>query len=313
MIRHLHARRRRLTALAAAVWALPAWCAAQDLTPRAYTLTPTGSNAITLSYLFTKGDILFDPAIPITDARSTIHTPILSYYYAFDFFSRSANFSASLPWTSGDFSGRLPLGEAAVRREGFGDSVFRFAVNLTGGPALKLPEFVKRPPPRTVIGASIRVVAPTGTYDSFRVVNPGNNRWAFKPEVGLSRRHKRVLLDGYAGVWIYTDNKDYLALRPGGPAIREQSPIASFEGHVSYDVKPRMWVSLDLNYWYGGKTTVNGVESDTSTQSNSRIGITGSLPITARGALRASFSNGMITRVGGEFKILSVAWQYSWF
>ena len=129
----------------------------------------------------------------------------------------------------------------------------------------------------------------------------------------MSRRYNRVLVDVYGGVWFYTANNQYLARGPDDPgSLREQKPIGSLEGHVSYDIKPRYWVSLDLNYWFGGRVTTNGNLSVTSLQANSRIGVTGSLPITSHQALKASYSDGVITRVGGTLQALSVAWQYSW-
>jgi outer membrane putative beta-barrel porin/alpha-amylase len=288
--------------------------AAQDLSPRAYTLTPIASNAVILTYAFTKGDILFDPTIPVTDAHATVHTPVLSYYRSFDLFGRLANATVSVPWASGNFSATVAATDRQAHREGLGDTVLRFAIDFKGGTARPLREFVKTPPPRTIIGASFRAVAPTGQYTASRAINVGNNRWAFKPEVGISRRVDRLLIDGYGGVWFFTKNGNYLA--PSDDvrgSLRQQSPIASFEGHVSYDIKPRFWLSADVNYWYGGKTTVNGVQSLTSLQANSRIGVTGSVPISRSQALKCSYSDGVVTRVGGTFKVLSVAWQYSWF
>src|SRR4029453_12295351 len=99
----------------------------------------------------------------------------------------------------------------------------------------------------------------------------------------------RLLIDGYGGVWFYTSNDDYFAPAVGLGSIRQQAPIASFEGHVSYDVKPPFWLSADGNYWYGGRTTVNGVRNLSSLQANSRIGVTGSVPINRSQALKASF------------------------
>jgi hypothetical protein len=305
----------RLVGLVASMICLhAAVAAAQDLSPRAYTLTPVSSNALIVTYALAKGDILFDPTIPVTDAIATVQTPVLSYYRSFGLFGRLANATVSLPWASGSFSGVVAGTDRQAHRQGFGDSVFRFAVDFRGGTARPLREFVKTPPPRTIIGASFRAVAPTGQYVDTRALNPGNNRWGFKPEVGISRRVKRLLIDGYGGMWFFTKNNDYLAPSEGAPgSIRRQSPIASFEGHVSYDIKPRLWLSVDVNYWYGGRTTVNSVQSLTSLQANSRLGITGSVPISRSQALKCSFSDGVITRVGGSFKILSVAWQYSWF
>jgi hypothetical protein len=305
---------RRVVAIALFTGVFVSPAAGQDLTPRAYTLTPVSSNAIVVTDIFTKGDILFDPTIPVTDAHASVQTPVLSYYYSFGLLGRLANATVSQPWSSGDFSASVAGTDHRAHRQGFGDTIFRFAVNLKGGRALSLREFVKTPPPDTIVGASFRVVAPTGQYDATKVVNTGNNRWAFRPEIGYSRRIKQVLIDGYGGVWFYTSNDSYLAPPTGGPgSVRQQAPIASFEGHVSYDVKPRFWLSADVNYWYGGRTTVNGVRNLGSLQANSRIGVTGSLPISRTQAIKASYSDGIITRVGGTFKVLSVGWQYSWF
>ena len=55
---------------------------AQDLVPRAYLITPTGSNAVTVGYSWNKGDVVFDPSVPIEDAKGTFQTPVLSYYHS---------------------------------------------------------------------------------------------------------------------------------------------------------------------------------------------------------------------------------------
>src|ERR671912_1033851 len=89
----------------ASVW--PALAAAQDLTPRAYLPLPISSNAFILTYQFADGELLFDPTLPITDARGAIHTPVITLYHAFNFFGRSANVTGSLPFAIGDLSGSV--------------------------------------------------------------------------------------------------------------------------------------------------------------------------------------------------------------
>jgi len=88
---------------------------------------------------------------------------------------------------------------------------------------------------KTLLGASSKVIAPTGQYSPTKLVNWGTNRWAFKPEFGYSERWGIWLLDVYAGVWIYTINSASYDL----PVTKRQSeePIGSFEGHLSYDFK----------------------------------------------------------------------------
>ena len=40
---------------------------------------------------------------------------------------------------------------------------------------------------KRLIGASLTVTMPTGQYDPARLINPGTNRWGFKPEIGISQ------------------------------------------------------------------------------------------------------------------------------
>ena len=80
---------------------------AQDLAPRAYLITPVHSNAVTLSYAFFSGELLFDGAVPITDSTAKVNVSVFSYTHSLHIFGRSANFSASLPYGIGNFHGRV--------------------------------------------------------------------------------------------------------------------------------------------------------------------------------------------------------------
>jgi len=291
---------------------LPAMASGQDLTPRAYVATPVGSSALIVSYAFADGELLFDPTLPITDASGTIHTPALSYYYAFDFFGRAANVTGALPYAVGELRGNVAGNARAAQRSGMMDAVVRVAVNLYGSPALRPLEFIKSPPSRSILGASIKVTAPTGQYDPTRLINIGTNRWAFKPELGFTERIWRLVVDMYGGVWLFTDNHDFAPTPDLTGATRSQDPISALEFHVSYDVKPRLWLSGDVNYWRGGRTSVNGSKGIETLQANSRIGVTGSVPVTAHQAIKVSYSDGVLVRIGGNFRVLSVGWQYSW-
>jgi len=290
-------------------------CQAQSLTPRAYVITPVQWNAFIVSYSFYDGSVLFDGAVPITGAKTMVNVPTFSYYHAFNFFGRSANITASLPYGVGHYQGRVIGVEREAYRSGLFDAEFRFSVNLKGGPAMT-PEEFRSWRQKTLIGASLTMVTPTGQYDPTRLINWGSNRWGFKPEVGLSQRWGNWILDGYAGVWLYTTNPEFFShnrLFPG-TMTQAQKPIGSVEAHVSYNIKrdPRFWVSLDGNYWYGGRTSLNGVENLTTLQANSRIGATASIPISKRQSLKLSCSTGAIARFGGNYRNVSAAWQYSW-
>jgi len=286
---------------------------AQDLAPRAYVITPLHSNAIILSYSFFDGDINYNGALPINGASGTYSVPIIGYYHAFGFFGRSANIVAVLPYGVGNFQGKGFGADQQLYRSGLLDSGFRFSVNLKGGPAMPPQKFMKWQQ-KTLIGASLRVLAPTGQYDPTRLINWGANRWAFKPELGYSRRWRNWVLDGYFGVWFFTTNQDFFSRNSYyvGDRSQSQKPIGAFDGHLSYDFKPRLWVSLDGNFWFGGKTSVNGIENSLTFQANSRIGGTVSVPISKHQSLKFSYSDGAYTRFGGTYHSVTTAWQYSW-
>ena len=288
-------------------------CRAQDLAPRAYVITPLHSNAITLTWAFYDGNINYNGALPVSGAVGTYNVEIFSYYHSFSFFGRSANVVASLPYSLGSFEGTALGAEQHLYRSGLLDSTLRFSVNLKGGPAMPVQKFMKWHQ-KMLLGASLKVTAPTGQYDPTKLINWGANRWAFKPEFGYSQRWAKWVLDGYMGVWLFTTNNDFWSHNSFYPGTRSQSqaPIGAFEGHLSYDFKPRLWASLDGNYWFGGKTSINGVQNPLTQESNSRLGGTVAIPITKHQSLKFSYSNGTYIRFGGNYQSVSAAWQYSW-
>jgi hypothetical protein len=282
---------------------------AQDLAPRAYVITAVHTNAINITWAFFDGGVNFNGTIPVTNATGTYNVSIFSYYHSLNFFGRSANITGYLPYGVGTFQGDLAEQSRSVYRSGLLDSSFRFSVNLMGGPAMQPKDFAKWKQKR-LLGLSLRMVAPTGQYSGKKLVNWGSNRWAFKPELGYSERWGHWVLDGYAGVWFYSTNSAFYA----GPVAKSQdeAPIGSLEGHLSYDVKPRFWLSLDANFWSGGITSLSGIRNLATKQTGSRIGGTLSYPISKHQSIKVSYSNGTYIIFGGNYQNVSVSWQYSW-
>jgi len=283
---------------------------AQDLAPRAYLVTPLHANAVTITWSWYDGGINFNGTIPVSGATGTYSVPVLSYYHSLNFFRRSSNITISLPYAVGTFSGEVLGNEMNAYRSGLLDLSVRFSVNLLGGHAMEAQEFARWKQKR-ILGASLKMIAPTGQYDPNKLINWGINRWAFKPEVGYSRRIGNWLVDGYGGVWLYTTNPAFYA-NPI-PKSQTESPIASLEGHLSYDFgRSRAWASLDGNFWSGGATALDGVQNPETRQTGSRIGGTVSLPFTKHQSFKVAYSNGTYVRFGGNYQNLQVAWQYSW-
>ena len=284
---------------------------AQDLAPRAYVITPRSTNAVVLTWSYYNGGLDFNGTIPITGATGNYHIPILSYYHSLSFFGRSANVTASLPYGVGTFQGEALGREGSLYRSGLLDSSFRVSVNLIGGPAMSLKEFSKWKQ-KNLLGVSLKVVAPTGQYNGRKLINWGINRWAFKPEIGYSRRlWDKWIADAYGGVWFYTDNPE--AFNRPVPTPQSQAPIGSFEGHMSRDFGNRLWASVDVNFWFGGVTTLNGIRNPATRKANSRLGGTFSAPLTSHQSIKIAYSHGTYIRFGGDYHNLQVAWQYTWF
>jgi hypothetical protein len=183
----------------------------------------------------------------------------------------------------------------------------RLSVLFHGAPAATLAEFAKAPR-RTILGASLTVVAPTGQFFPDKLINLGTNRWAFKPEFAVSKpMGNKWLLDLYAGVWLFTANDSFYP----GTSVRTQAPMGTFQAHVSYNFTRMAWAAFDATYYVGGHTTVEGVGKD-DRQSNARIGGTLNFPVGKRHAIKLAVSRGAIIRFGANFTTVSIGWQTGW-
>lgn len=216
--------------LVLSLWPSP--LVSHELEPRAYSVSPVKTNFIVLSNAYAAGSLTFDPSLPVEEASANINTMVAGYLRTINVLGRSGNFPVLVPYSSGTLQGLLAGEYTQVRRSGLRDPAVRFAVNLYGAPAMHLKEFATWSK-KTVIGASVVVVAPLGHYDRAKLVNIGSNRWSFKPELGWSHRFGHWVLDAYGGVWLFTDNQTFY------PATRTRSraPIISTQFHLNYNIR----------------------------------------------------------------------------
>ncbi len=278
---------------------------AQDLEPRTYTNLPVGLNFVLAGYAYTSGGVLFDPAVPLENANIKIHGTVLAYARSIKIGKMSSKIDMILPyaWLSGsaEFQGQ-PVSRIV---SGFGDPRVRLTVNFLGAPALNLSEF-KKYKQNLVIGASLQVYLPLSQYDPERLVNIGTNRFTFKPELGVSKAFGSLTLELTGGAAIYTINHEFYQDK-----TRTQAPIGSVQGHVHYNFRGGIWAALDGTYYWGGRTTIDGVEGN-DLQENSRFGFTFALPVNIHHSLKFYMSTGVSTRTGSDFDLIGVAWQYKW-
>jgi hypothetical protein len=298
-------RSTRLLCIAMALlFAAPA-ASSQELEPRAYRTLPVGLNFVVIENSFSSGAVVTEAASPLQDLEVDVTILSIGYLRSFGFLGRTSTVAVGLPYAHLTGTAVLEGEEVSGSRSGCADLRVRWAVILVGGRALSPEEFAGYRQSRN-LGVSLTVSAPTGQYDSSRIINFGANRWAFKPEIGYSSVRGRWIFDVAAGVWFFTDNTDYL-----GGFTRTQDPIGSVQAHVSYNFSNGIWLALDANFFTGGRSTVGGVEN-ADLQRSSRVGMTLSLPLAGPHSLKLAAESGAYTSIGADFDRLSVAYQYRW-
>jgi hypothetical protein len=274
--------------------------------PKAYSPSPVGANFFVVSATRSTGAVLFDPTLPLTDVEATVHGYVAAVGHTFGLFGDLALVTAALPYATADFTGTLNQQAAATARSGLADAQFKLSVNLIGNPAMTARDFARQRR-RPIVGASVAVRTPTGQYYDTKLINIGNHRWAFKPELGLSVPVRRFDVDVYGGAWLFTANHDFY---PGG-LERTQDPVISLQAHVSYTLRPRLWVGLDSTWYSGGESQVEDRDPMTG-MNNSRAGITVSVPVGARYSVKAAYASGVSVRTGTNFTTVAVAFQALW-
>jgi hypothetical protein len=278
---------------------------AGEIEPRAYVNTPLGVNFLLAGYTYSGGGLATVASSPIKDADLTMHSGILAYARSLGIWDKSAKFDVILGF-SGLSGSAMVAGQPRERNiSGLIDPRFRFSINFYGAPALSLEDFAKYRQD-VIIGASVQISAPLGQYDNDKLVNIGNNRWYVKPDVGISKAWDDVTMELSTGVFLFSDNSDYF-----GDKNLEQDPVYTTQLHVTYNVGHGIWAAVSGTYDYGGRTTINGVQSD-DLQNNSRAGATLALPVNRNNSLKLYASKGIHTSVGNDYELLGIIWQYRW-
>jgi hypothetical protein len=279
---------------------------AQFTDPRTYENTPVGTNQVELGYAYARADTSIDTSLVITGAQLVLHQGTVGYTRYFGWLHRLMWVEAAVPFASlgGSISGTNVQGSIA----GAGDSSYAVSMLLKGGPALGEAQF-QHYTPRTTLGVSVAVTAPTGSYDSARLLNLGADRWSFKPEIGLSHPfgpdHKWVL-DVNGNVYWYTDNTSYR-----GRELLRQEPLVGLEGHISYAFSDRVWTSFDARYSGRAATVIDGVNQD-NPQRNVVVGSETNISLRASSSLMVGFAKAVAHRNGPSVAGVSVKFNYTW-
>ena len=279
---------------------------AQFTDPHTYDNAPIGTNQLELAYAFSRANASIDTSLIVTGARVDLNQGSIGYTRYFGLMHRLFWVKASLPLAglNGSISGTKIQGSAI----GTGDTSYQITGLLKGGPALSEAQF-ENYKPTTTVGMSLTITAPTGLYNSDKVLNLGSGRWSFKPEFAVAHPfgpEQKWEVEGYANTYFFTDNTSY-----HGVEILRQEPVPGVEGHISYSFVNSLWVSLDTRYSFRGVTFVNGVNQNNS-QHNFSLGSELNISFNARNSLVFEFDKALVHQNGPALTGLAVKYNFTW-
>ena len=279
---------------------------AQELEPRLLSNIPVKSNVLAVGYGYASGNILLDPAIPLEDFNARLNSFMGAYARSIKFFGMSGKFDVVVPFSTADWSGTYQGNYEESSRTGFGDIRMRFSFNFLGAPPISLAE-LKEYKPKTIMGFSAQVIAPTGDYDSSVLPNLGSNRWTLKTQLGLAQHFdKNWVMEFYLSTWFFGTNNNYLNGR-----ILKQSPFLGIKAHAIKTFSNGMWITADSGYGYGGKVRVDDVKKEV-TISSFIFGASVAIPIARAHTLRLIGKSSFRILQGPDFNGVLLTYQYFW-
>lgn len=254
--------------LCAGVLAMPSALYAQQYGARSFVIAPKGLNV--LGVMWEHQDLSLDPtgSILFEDADVTIDALSLTYNRYFSLLGKTAQVNLAIPYVfidaaTGTIITRPPLQGKRLEAdpEGLADPYAHFAMALVGGKSVSGEKFAGHEAGFALHGL-FAVRPPLGNYTSDLALNPGQNRWEFRAGLPVTQQWgkpgQQTTFDFTPVVAVFTDNDD-----PFGSDRLEQDPLVHLEAHVTRDLVPGLLTAgLDVNYVFGGETTIDDIPSD---------------------------------------------------
>jgi len=249
---------------AATALAMAALCPPQVLAQvpaRFYWKTLSGATAVPVIFNSLSGNTNpFDPSHQVTAGANFDATmAITGWAQTYTLFDRSAMGAIILPMghVSGGVAG--PAITTSQTSSGFGDPMLEFNYNLIGPKAQKSIPDVLRYEPGFSLDLLVDLALPIGEYNSSQSVNLGQNRWYGRLgtpivwQLGPWVPGRRTTLEFLPAVWLFGDNNDFVGQK------LKTDPMFQFDAHLTRDFTQHIWGGLDLTWYKGGGSTINGV------------------------------------------------------
>jgi hypothetical protein len=272
---------------------------AQDIEPRRWTPLPPGLNFVGAGIADTTGNISFDPALRIENARLHAKTAGVSYIRSFSMTGRMARFDISVPWQNAYWSGLLDGQPASATRVGLADPILRLSVILAG--ATPDPTAASN----TVFGVAMSVTLPMGEYFADKLLNLGQNRYVFRPQAGFVHTRGQWSFELTGSAFIYTDNDEFY----GGITLA-QDPLLAVQGHAIYSFKkPGYWASLSTAYGWGGESVIAGSRSDDDRR-QFLSALSAGVPLGSRQSVKLAYiRNSTNANTGASTNTVALGWS----
>jgi len=224
---------------------------------RFYWKSLSGGNAVPVIFNSLSGNTNpFDPSNRVTpDANFDATMALAGWAHTYSLYDRSAMGAVILPM--GNVSGGV-AGITETSR-GFGDPMLEFNYNLIGPKAQKSIPDLLRYEPGFSLDLLVDLMLPIGEYDSKQTVNLGQNRWYGRLgapvvwQIGDWVPGRRTTLELLPAVWLFGDNDDFV-----GQTLKTD-PMFQLDAHLTRDFTEHIWGGLDLSWYKGGGSTINGV------------------------------------------------------
>lgn len=278
---------------------------AQDLEPRYLSPAPVGMNFLVAGYIYSNGNILTDPALPIEGLNANLNTFVFAYARTLNLFGFSGKFDVVVPYSFGDWYGDVYGRDSSTSRSGIADPMMSVSVILIGGEAMTISEFLKHTESFT-LGFALRVKMPLGQYNEEKLINLGTNRWMIKPSLGMSYNIKRWTFEFHLGSWLFTTNNAFW----NGNQLK-QDPMYSGQLHVIYSFQAGFWGAVSYGLVTGERTTLNGNYKDDN-QLSEKIGVVLIFPLSQSHSIKLGYSSGISARYGAKFDSYALTYQYRW-
>ena len=215
-----------------------------------------------------------DPSLTVLPGSDfTATMSMAGYAKMLPLFKRSAMVSILAPM--GRISGEVSLDglDYSATSRGFGDPMVQFSINVIGPKAImNIPDMLRYKP-----GFSVDIVSslavPIGQYDNTIPINIGQNRWYGRIglpvvwQIGPWVPGKRTTIEFLPAIWLFGDNDDFVGKK------METKPMYQLEAHITRDFMERIWGSIDVISYSGGKATIDGTEGN----SLSNLGMGGTI------------------------------------